>query len=477
MKALALLAQMEEFSQSRYRLESRYQHVLVDELQDTSRAQWQLVELLVRAWGEGLGRRARGADPAVDLRRRRSQAVDLRLPRRRRRRARRGRASHRPAAARPRAAAGHRQELPGGTGAAAVRQRRVRRDCQGLRARRRLPLQRPRSIPADGDRWSSSPGRRRRRRARPGRVRKPWRRRCRACSVAQETVRDRRPGWPAPWRRATSPSCSARATATVSSSASWSTSACRTTSTRGSGSSTADEVKDVMALVRCLAEPDSPTYTWRPSCDRASCGVGPRAEAAGATSGRGARRRRAPAGGVDAGRRGPAGAALRPPGLRSLAPTRRSAAAGRAARSGAARERLCLRNAWPRPRPGAREPEEAARAGPPAPESRLRHARAHRRAARSADDRRRVERDRRRARRGEPDDGARRQGPRVPGRLRRQPVARHRRPRRGRRRRVAARGRRRHDRPGVDRRARRRRPASRPRPASAKSRSGWSTSR
>ena len=54
-KALALLARMEEFSQSRYRLESRYQHVLVDELQDTSRSQWALVELLVRAWGEGAG--------------------------------------------------------------------------------------------------------------------------------------------------------------------------------------------------------------------------------------------------------------------------------------------------------------------------------------------------------------------------------------------------------------------------------------
>lgn len=54
-KALALLERMEEFSQSRYRLESRYQHVLVDELQDTSRPQWALVELLVRAWGEGVG--------------------------------------------------------------------------------------------------------------------------------------------------------------------------------------------------------------------------------------------------------------------------------------------------------------------------------------------------------------------------------------------------------------------------------------
>ncbi len=46
---------MEEFSRSRYRLESRYEHVLVDEFQDTSRAQWQLVRELVRAWAAGEG--------------------------------------------------------------------------------------------------------------------------------------------------------------------------------------------------------------------------------------------------------------------------------------------------------------------------------------------------------------------------------------------------------------------------------------
>lgn len=54
-RTLRLLGQMEEFSRSRYRLESRYEHVLVDEFQDTSRAQWRLVRELVRAWAAGEG--------------------------------------------------------------------------------------------------------------------------------------------------------------------------------------------------------------------------------------------------------------------------------------------------------------------------------------------------------------------------------------------------------------------------------------
>jgi ATP-dependent helicase/nuclease subunit A len=64
-RAVALLENMDEFAQSRFRLEARYRHVLVDEFQDTSRAQWQLVAQLVRSWGEGLGAANDAIPPSI----------------------------------------------------------------------------------------------------------------------------------------------------------------------------------------------------------------------------------------------------------------------------------------------------------------------------------------------------------------------------------------------------------------------------
>ena len=64
-RAVRLLRDMDEFAQSRFKLEARYRHVLVDEFQDTSRAQWDLVAQLVKSWGEGFGASADALPPSI----------------------------------------------------------------------------------------------------------------------------------------------------------------------------------------------------------------------------------------------------------------------------------------------------------------------------------------------------------------------------------------------------------------------------
>jgi ATP-dependent helicase/nuclease subunit A len=64
-RAVQLLKDMDEFAESRLRLEARHRHVLVDEFQDTSRAQWELVRQLVKSWGEGFGVAADTIPPSI----------------------------------------------------------------------------------------------------------------------------------------------------------------------------------------------------------------------------------------------------------------------------------------------------------------------------------------------------------------------------------------------------------------------------
>jgi ATP-dependent helicase/nuclease subunit A len=64
-RAVKLLKDLDEFAESRLRLEARHRHVLVDEFQDTSRAQWELVRQLVKSWGEGFGAASDAIPPSI----------------------------------------------------------------------------------------------------------------------------------------------------------------------------------------------------------------------------------------------------------------------------------------------------------------------------------------------------------------------------------------------------------------------------
>jgi ATP-dependent helicase/nuclease subunit A len=74
-KAVALLREMDEFAESRFRLESRHRHVLVDEFQDTSRAQWDLIAQLVKNWAEGAGAAADALPPSIFIVADRKQSI------------------------------------------------------------------------------------------------------------------------------------------------------------------------------------------------------------------------------------------------------------------------------------------------------------------------------------------------------------------------------------------------------------------
>ena len=147
---LRLLGQMEEFSQSRYRLESRYHHVLVDEFQDTSRA-----AVGSRGAADPVLGRGRGPCPPGPAARRRSSSSATASSRSTASATPTSRCSARPAASSVAAAARDGDvrrsitaQLPLGAAAAGVRQRRLRRHRQGARPRRRVRLRQRRSVPA-----------------------------------------------------------------------------------------------------------------------------------------------------------------------------------------------------------------------------------------------------------------------------------------------------------------------------------------
>ena len=228
-RALDLLRQMDEFAQSRYRLESRYHHVLVDEFQDTSRAQWELVSLLVQSWGEGLGLATRPSvfivgDRKQSIYRFRDAEVAVLHE------AGRYIEALRPSGSPRRSIARSFRAVPD---AARLRQRRVHGDVAARSTRRRVHLRAGRSLsdrplerPAAGSRAGPSGGERSRRSPPP----RSRRRSHGSCARTRSGIAA--PASPGRRHRGTSRSSSDRERVIASSSTSSNASGFRPTSTR-----------------------------------------------------------------------------------------------------------------------------------------------------------------------------------------------------------------------------------------------------
>ena len=271
----ACSAEMDEFAQSRYRLESRYHHVLVDEFQDTSRAQWELV------WrcSSRPGARASGWRRMGRCRRPSSSSATA---------SSRSTASATPMSRVLGASRREHRRACGRTAACAARSRKSFRAVPALLAfvndlfdAVREGTDRPDAF-AYGESTiafrsdAAAPAGEPRARARG------WRRTPRVCAervaseIARCSPRAQRPrqgerAAPGPFGPATSPSCSGRARATRRSRRRSRRAASARTSTRGSGSSTPTRSR---TSSRCCGTWRTRVRTCarRPSCARGSCG-------------------------------------------------------------------------------------------------------------------------------------------------------------------------------------------------------------
>ena len=378
-RTLMLLSHMDEFSRSRYKLEARYQHVLVDEFQDTSRAQWALVELLVRSWSEGLGLVDSDRQPTVFIVGDRKQSIygfrDAEV-------AVLDEAARYIEALRPqgqvRTAITHSfrsvRELLAfandlfGT----IDKAPERSDAFRYGDDDRFPLasvEATESEPLGADRGARLT--RRRPKQRP--------RRSHVCSRAVPRSAIGRRVFAGPSGRATSAFCSERVRATACSRMRSPAAACPFTSTKGLGFFDADEIKDVLALLGFLANPASELRAaaflrsrFIRVSDTALKLLAPELAAAltapdASGSNRAPRRRRSPS------------TRARPLGDAAVASAGRQPAAGGAARPSVGRVGIRRGDQQPRLSTSARESQENPLARAPAAEPRLRHPRSHRR--------------------------------------------------------------------------------------------------